>query len=226
MKRKMLSMNRRTSRPSSSRKYSAIVRPVSATRWRAPGGSFIWPNTNAVLARTPDSVISCDEVVALAAALADAGEHGVARVLLGDVPDQLLDDDRLADAGAAEDADLAALLERADQVDDLEAGLEDLDLGRLLVERRAARGGSAGSRSALDRALVVDRAAEDVEHAAEGRLADRDARSGRRCRRTSTPRARPSVVVMATERTQLLPRCCWTSQTSGSWPWRWISTAL
>ena len=58
MKRKMLSMNRRTSRPSSSRKYSAIVRPVRPTRWRAPGGSFIWPNTNAVLAMTPDSVIS------------------------------------------------------------------------------------------------------------------------------------------------------------------------
>ena len=51
-------MNRRTSRPSSSRKYSAIVRPVRPTRWRAPGGSFIWPNTNAVLLMTPDSVIS------------------------------------------------------------------------------------------------------------------------------------------------------------------------
>src|SRR6185295_14175089 len=77
-----------------------------------------------------------DEVVALAGALADAGEDRHARVLLGDVPDQLLDDDGLADAGAAEDADLAALLERADQVDDLEAGLEDLDLGGLVLEGR------------------------------------------------------------------------------------------
>ena len=85
-----------------------------------------------------------DQVVALAAALADAGEDRHAGVLLGDVADQLLDDDGLADAGPAEDADLAALLERADQVDDLEAGLEDLDLGRLLVERRARCGGSAG----------------------------------------------------------------------------------
>ena len=58
MNRKMLSMNRSTSRCSSSRKYSAIVRPVSATRWRAPGGSFIWPKTITVLAMTPDSVIS------------------------------------------------------------------------------------------------------------------------------------------------------------------------
>jgi hypothetical protein len=40
---KMLSMNRSTSWPSSSRKCSATVRPVRPTRARAPGGSFIWP---------------------------------------------------------------------------------------------------------------------------------------------------------------------------------------
>ncbi len=50
-------MKSSTSAPSS-RKYSAMVRPVSATRRRAPGGSFIWPNTSAVSASTPDSVIS------------------------------------------------------------------------------------------------------------------------------------------------------------------------
>ena len=58
---------------------------------------------------TPDSLISMPEVVALARALADAGEHREAAVLLGDVVDQLLDQHRLADAGAAEQADLAAL---------------------------------------------------------------------------------------------------------------------
>ena len=61
------------------------------------------------------------EVVAFARALADAGEHRDAAVQLGDVVDQLHDDDGLADAGAAERADLAALEERADQVDDLDA---------------------------------------------------------------------------------------------------------
>ncbi|MNC86058.1 hypothetical protein D3C83_16880 [compost metagenome] len=40
----MLSTKNRMSRPSS-RKLSAMVRPVSATRRRLPGGSFIWPNT-------------------------------------------------------------------------------------------------------------------------------------------------------------------------------------
>src|SRR4029077_19660752 len=48
------------------------------------------------------------EVVALARALADAGEAGVAAVLLGDVVDELHDEHGLADAGAAEEANLAA----------------------------------------------------------------------------------------------------------------------
>ena len=72
------------------------------------------------------------EVVALAGALADAGEHRVAAVRLGDVVDELHDQHGLADAGAAEQADLAALGVRREQVDDLDAGDEDLRLGRLL----------------------------------------------------------------------------------------------
>jgi len=65
-------MKNSTSRPlppesgrTSSRKYSAIVSPVSATRRRLPGGSFIWPYTidTLELARsfrsmTFDSIIS------------------------------------------------------------------------------------------------------------------------------------------------------------------------
>ena len=87
------------------------------------------------------------EIVALAGALADAGEHGVAAVDLGDVVDQLHDDDGLADARAAERADLAALGEGADQVDDLDAGLEHLGLGVLVEER----GGGAMDRITLRR---------------------------------------------------------------------------
>ena len=56
--RKMLSMKKRMSAPSSSRSASAMVIPVSATRARAPGGSFIWPKTMATLGRTPASSIS------------------------------------------------------------------------------------------------------------------------------------------------------------------------
>ena len=75
------------------------------------------------------------EVVPLAGPLADPGEHGVAAVDLGDAGDQLGEDHRLAQPGAAEEADLAAADERGEQVDDLDARLEHLGLGREVVER-------------------------------------------------------------------------------------------
>src|SRR5439155_24071555 len=52
--RKMLSMNRSTSLFSASRKYSATVSPLSATRSRAPGGSVIWPYTSAARDRSEE----------------------------------------------------------------------------------------------------------------------------------------------------------------------------
>ena len=56
--RKMLSINSSTSWFSTSRKYSAMVSAVSATRNRVPGGSSICPNTRAVSFITPASIIS------------------------------------------------------------------------------------------------------------------------------------------------------------------------
>ena len=55
-------------------------------------------------------------------------------MLHGDVVDQLLDQDGLAHAGAAEQADLSAAGVRFEQVDDLDAGLENLDGGVLLLK--------------------------------------------------------------------------------------------
>jgi hypothetical protein len=52
VKRKMLSMKRRTSVPLVSRKYSAIVSAERPTRRRAPGGSFICPKTMTVWSST------------------------------------------------------------------------------------------------------------------------------------------------------------------------------
>ena len=86
------------------------------------------------------------EVVALTCAFAHAREHGDAAVQLGDVVDQLHDDDGLADAGAAERADLAALEERADEVNDLDAGGENLRAGGLVHQRRGG---------AVNRAILV-----------------------------------------------------------------------
>ena len=185
MNRKMLSTNSSRSCFSTSRKYSATVSAESATRWRAPGGSFIWPNTSAVFESTDRAVEQLglvelvEQVVALAGALADAGEHRVAAVLLRDVVDQLLDEHGLADAGAAEQADLAAAAIRREQVDDLDAGLEHLDLDALVGERRR-RAVDRRPLGRLDRTGLVDRLADDVHDAAEHFGADRhrDRRAG------------------------------------------------
>ena len=115
------------------------------------------------------------EVVALARALAHAAEDGEAAVLGGDVVDQLLHDDRLADAGAAEQADLAPLGVGGEQVDDLDAGLEDLVGLALFGQGRRRPVDRGGLLRAGHRALVVDRRAEQVEQAAEALAADRHA---------------------------------------------------
>ena len=82
------------------------------------------------------------EVVAFAGALADARQHRIAAVGLGDVVDQLLHGHGLADAGAAEQADLAALGVGAEQVDHLDAGDQDFRRGGSGRRRTAPRGGS------------------------------------------------------------------------------------
>src|SRR5829696_2852107 len=177
-KRKMLSMKSSTSWPPSSRKYSAIVRPVSATRMRAPGGSFIWPKTSIVLSMTPAPSFPgggrcpCARPCRRRRALADAAEGRQAAVLLGEVVDELLDEDRLADAGAAEQADLAALGVRREEVDDLDAGLEHLLRRDEVLD---VRGGTVDRPALLDVELLaqVDRLAQHVEDAPERDVADR-----------------------------------------------------
>ena len=91
---------------------------------------------------------------------------------LRDVVDQFHDHDGLADTGATERADLAALQERTDEIDDLDAGGENLRRGGLIHERR---GGTVNGEILvrLDRALLVDGVAGHVEHAAHDSLADR-----------------------------------------------------
>ena len=88
--------------------------------------------------------------VPLARALADAGEHGNALVFLDHGMDQFHHQHGLADARAAEHRGLAALRERRQQIDHLDAGLEHRHRRGLVLEsgRRAwmpRRGVSAGS---------------------------------------------------------------------------------
>ena len=90
---------------------------------------------------------------------------------LGDVVDQLHDEHGLADAGAAEEADLAALGVGREQIDDLDAGDEDLRLRRLIGEGRG-RLMDGASGIGLDGAGLVHRLADDVDDAPERLVAD------------------------------------------------------
>ena len=107
------------------------------------------------------------EVRTLTGALANAGEHGGAAVLLGQVVDELHDENGLANACTAEEAGLAAQDVGLDQVDDLDAGLEGLGGGGQLVEggSRMVDGVPVGN---LGHGLVVNGLADDVPDAAEG----------------------------------------------------------
>ena len=146
---------------------------------------------------TPDSVISSPQIVALAGALAHAGKHREAAVLLGHVVDEFHDDDGLAHAGAAEEADLAALQERLDQVDDLDAGLEHLFVRRLLVEQR--RGTMDGhARLLADRAQLVHRLADHVDARGPASPCPPGTRMGPPRSMAFMPRTMPSVASMAT----------------------------
>jgi hypothetical protein len=114
------------------------------------------------------------EVVAFAGALADAGEDGVAAVFLGDVGDEFHDDDGLADAGAAEEADLAALGVGGEEVDDLDAGFEDGVGGEGVFEERTFAVDGPALFGVGEVAAVVEGFAEEVEDVAEDLFADGD----------------------------------------------------
>ncbi len=113
------------------------------------------------------------EVIALARALAHAGEHRVAAMRLGDVVDELHDQHGLADAGAAEQADLAAFGVRREQVDNLDAGDKDLGLGGLIDIGGSGRV-DRPLLGSVDGAGLVDRLAHHVHDAPERLVADGD----------------------------------------------------
>jgi peptide chain release factor 1 len=66
------------------------------------------------------------EVVTFTGTLTDAAENRVATVSLGDIVDELHDNDGLTNARSTEEADLSTLNVRGEEVDDLNTGLEHL----------------------------------------------------------------------------------------------------
>ena len=142
------------------------------------------------------------QVVALARALAHAGEDRVAAVLERDVVDQLHDQHGLAHAGAAEQPGLAALEVGLEQVDDLDPGLEHLDLGVLLSKLGASRWigqcsfASTGPSSSTGSPMTLS--TRPSVASPTGILIGEPVSSA------CMPRTRPSVGTMATQRTPVL----------------------
>ena len=93
-------------------------------------------------------------------------------MLLGEVVDELHDENGLADAGAAEQARFATTNVGLEKVDDLDAGLEGLGLGGELVEGGCRTVNRIGLLD-LGHRLAIDRLADDVPDATEGLVADR-----------------------------------------------------
>src|SRR5690606_16613706 len=112
------------------------------------------------------------EVVTLTSTLTHTGEHGITAVLDGDVTDQFHHVHGLADTGTTEQTDLATLGERADQVDNLDAGFQQL-VAAGLPGRAPRRAGDFRRLSFTDRSGFVDGVAQHVHGTAQGRFADR-----------------------------------------------------
>ena len=172
MNRKMLSMNNNTS-------WLLHVTEVLSHRERRQGHTKTHARRLVHLAEHERGLVDDaglghleEEVVALTGALADAGEHRHTTVLGGDTVDHLLDEHRLADAGTAEQADLATLEIRADEVEHLDAGLEDLLLRLDILELRRLAVDRPRGLAELE-VRSVEGLAPHVEDVAEGLIADR-----------------------------------------------------
>jgi len=112
------------------------------------------------------------EIIAFAGPLAHPGEHRIAAVRLGDIVDELHDQNGLSDPGAAEEPDLAALRVRRQKIDDLDACHKDLRLGRLIgIGGRRLMDRAAGCRP--NRTQFVHRLANDIDDAAKTFVANR-----------------------------------------------------
>src|SRR5208282_5858477 len=105
-------------------------------------------------------------------ALADTGEHRDAFVALDHGMDKLHYEHCLANPGAAKHRGLAALRQRRQEVDHLDAGREDFRRTALGGERRRAAMNRAARHIGSKRLALVANRTGKVEQAAEHRLAD------------------------------------------------------
>ena len=169
------------------------------------------------------------QIVTLAGTLTDTGEDGVTTVGLGDVVDELLDEDSLADTGTTEETDLSTTSVGSEKVDDLDTS--DQNLGRRgLVSERGGVGMDGQEFVGLDRSTLVNRVTSDIHDATQGGRADGNGDGGARVPglaatdetlgtyRASVDSPQPmtdgilrggaNIPSMAMQRTTFSPRCC------------------
>ena len=106
------------------------------------------------------------KVIPFARALTHAGEHGDAAVLHRNIVNEFHDENGLAHARAAEEANLAALQIGFDQIDHFNSRLEHFER-RGLIFQRWRRAMNLVVRIALNRPKLVHGLAKDVHHAAK-----------------------------------------------------------
>merc|ERR1719356_1105610 len=128
-------MKRSTSCPSWSRKYSATVNPVRATRARAPGGSFICPYTRATL-----DVLSFNhlivQIVTLTGSFSYSSKYRVTSVGFGNIVNQFHNQDSFADSSTTEKTNLTSLGIGGKKIDNLDTSDQNFLLNAHFLESR------------------------------------------------------------------------------------------
>ena len=152
------------------------------------------------------------ELFAFAAALADPAENAHPFLMPDHVVDHLGEQHRLADARAAEQARLAAALQRHEHIDGLDARLENLGFGGTLGQRRAARDERFATCTS-DGSGWRSMARPNTSNIREMIFLPTGACRGPPVSSTGIPRAKPCVGVKAMPRTRRASSCAITSMT-------------
>lgn len=113
------------------------------------------------------------QIVTFTGTLADTSEDGVTTVSLGNVVDEFLNEDSLADTSTTEETNLSTTGVRGQEVDDLDTSDQNLgggglldELGRLGVDRQEL--------VSLDGTTLIDWVASDVHDTTKSGRADGD----------------------------------------------------
>jgi hypothetical protein len=117
------------------------------------------------------------QIVTLTGTLSDTSEDGVTSVVLGNVVDQLLNENSLSDTGTSEETNLTTTSVGGEQIDDLNTGDENLgDDG--LVNELGSLAMDGGGLLGVDGATLVDGLTDNVDDTAQALGADGDGDGG------------------------------------------------